>query len=116
MPKSYLDFLRERGVRFYETPDMMKYCSKLDILYVTRIQQERFPDPLEYEKLKGVYRLDSSLLPHIKRDMKIMHPLPRVDEISPELDKTGHALYFEQAANGIPVRKAILALVLGAVK
>lgn len=116
MPESYIEFLKQKGIRFYETADLLKYSNKLDILYATRIQQERFPDPLEYEKLKGVYRLDSSLLPHIKKDMKIMHPLPRVDEISPEIDETEHALYFEQAANGIPVRKAILALVLGAVK
>ncbi len=116
MPRSYIEFLNQKGIKCYETPDLLKYSKKLDILYVTRIQQERFPDPIEYEKLKGIYRLDKSLLPHIKKDMRIMHPLPRVDEISPELDQTDHALYFEQAANGIPVRKALLALVLGVVK
>jgi len=116
MPRSYLEFLKQKGIKCYETADLLKYSKKLDILYATRIQQERFPDPIEYEKLKGVYRLDKSLLSNIKKDMKIMHPLPRVDEVSHELDKTKHALYFEQAANGIPVRKALLALVLGAVK
>ena len=116
MPRGYLEFLKRKKIKFYETRELLKYSKKLDILYATRIQQERFPDPLEYEKLKDVFKLDNSLLPHIKKDMKIMHPLPRVGEISPELDKTKHALYFEQAANGIPVRKAILALVLGVVK
>lgn len=116
MPKKYLDELKEKKISFYETSDLLKYSKKLDILYVTRIQQERFPDPLEYEKYKGVYKLNTKLLPHIKKDLKIMHPLPRVDEIDKSLDETSHAIYFEQAANGIPVRKALLALVLGKVK
>jgi len=94
----------------------MKVVKSLDILYVTRIQKERFTDPLEYEKYKGVYKLDTSLLPHIKKDLKIMHPLPRIDEIDKSLDKTEHAVYFEQAANGIHVRKALLALVLGKIR
>jgi aspartate carbamoyltransferase catalytic subunit len=70
---------------------------------------------LEYEKYKNAYRLDRSLLSQIKDDMKIMHPLPRVGEINPELDDTNHAIYFEQAGNGVTVRKAVLALVLGKV-
>jgi aspartate carbamoyltransferase catalytic subunit len=68
---------------------------------------------MEYEKYKHAYRLDLSLLDHIKADLKIMHPLPRVGEISPELDDTDHAVYFEQAGNGVTVRKAVLAMVLG---
>ena len=68
---------------------------------------------MEYKKYKGVYKLNAKLLPHIKKNLKIMHPLPRVDEIDKSLDETEHAIYFEQAANGIPVRKALLALVLG---
>jgi len=92
---------------------LQKVSKKLDVLYVTRIQKERFPDPIEYEKYKGYYKLDKKLLSNIKKDLKIMHPLPRVDEIDISLDKTDHAVYFEQAANGIPVRKALLALVLG---
>ncbi len=86
------------------------------MLYVTRIQKERFPDPLEYEKFKGVYRIDELFLQHVKKDLKIMHPLPRVDEIDKSVDNTEHAAYFEQAAYGIPVRKALLALVLGKIK
>ena len=98
------------------TQQMMDPLSGLDILYVTRIQKERFPDPLEYERYKGVYRVDRKILPHIKKDMRIMHALPRVDEIDPSLDSTEHALYFEQAANGVPVRQALLALLLDKMK
>ncbi len=113
MPQAYLDELKKNKIKYYLTPNLLKVSKKLDILYVTRIQKERFPDPVEYEKYKGVYKLDTSLLPHIKKDLKIMHPLPRVGEIDPSLDETDHAVYFEQAANGIPVRKALLSLVLG---
>ncbi|MAH01741.1 MAG: aspartate carbamoyltransferase [Candidatus Woesearchaeota archaeon] len=113
MPQTYLDELKEKKIKFYTTADLLKVSKKLDVLYVTRIQKERFPDPVEYEKYKGVYKLDTSLLPNIKKDLKIMHPLPRVGEIDQSLDATKHAVYFEQAANGIHVRKALLALVLG---
>jgi len=113
MPQKYLDELKEKKIKFYETSNLTKYSKKLDILYSTRIQQERFPDPVEYKKYKGVYKLNKSLLPHIKKDLKIMHPLPRVDEIDKSMDETEHAIYFEQAANGIPIRKALLALLLG---
>ena len=116
MPDDYLGELKDKKIKYYETADLLKFSNKLDILYVTRIQQERFPDPLEYEKYKNVYCLDSSLLTHVKKDLKIMHPLPRVSEISAELDNTSHAAYFQQAANGIPVRQALLALVLGKAK
>ena len=116
MPQTYLDELKEKKIKFYTTQKLLKVSKKLDILYATRIQKERFPDPVEYEKYKGIYKLDASLLPNIKKDLKIMHPLPRVGEIDESLDKTDHAVYFEQAANGIPVRKALLALVLGKIK
>jgi len=116
MPQTYLDELKEKKIKFVTESNLMKVSKKLDILYVTRIQKERFADPIEYEKYKGVYKLDTKLLPHIKKDLKIMHPLPRVDEIDKSLDDTEHAVYFEQAANGIHVRKALLALVLGKIK
>jgi aspartate carbamoyltransferase catalytic subunit len=116
MPNNYLEGLREKKIQFYTESNLTKVSKKLDVLYVTRIQKERFQDPIEYEKYKGVYKLDSTLLPNIKKDLKIMHPLPRVDEIDPCLDETEHAVYFEQAANGIPVRKALLSLVLGRIK
>ena len=116
IPESYLDELFQKKVKYYKTSDLMRFSKELDLLYVTRIQKERFPEPLEYEKFKGVYRIDESFLNHVKKDLKIMHPLPRVDEIDKSVDSTEHAVYFEQAANGIPVRKALLALVLGKVK
>jgi len=116
MPDSYLDELGEKKVKFYEESDLLKVADKLDILYSTRIQKERFPDQMEYKKYAGIYKLDKSILPHVKPTLKIMHPLPRVDELSPELDDTPHALYFEQAGNGIPVRQALLSLVLGRMK
>ena len=116
IPESYLDELFQKKVKYHKTHDLSRFSKELDVLYVTRIQKERFPDPLEYEKFKGIYRIDESFLFHVKKDLKIMHPLPRIDEIDKSIDKTEHAVYFEQAANGIPVRKALLALVLGKVK
>ncbi|MBS3104893.1 aspartate carbamoyltransferase [Candidatus Woesearchaeota archaeon] len=116
MPESYLDELFQKKVKYHKTSDLTRFSKELDVLYVTRIQKERFPDPLEYEKFKGIYRIDGAFLQHVKKDLKIMHPLPRIDEIDKSIDNTEHAAYFGQAANGIPVRKALLALVLGKIK
>ena len=87
-----------------------------DVLYVTRIQEERFPDPAEYAKVSGTYKIDVDTLNDAREDMIIMHPLPRVDEIDHEVDNTRHARYFQQVWNGIVTRTAILALILGAKK
>ncbi|ELY61768.1 aspartate carbamoyltransferase [Natronolimnohabitans innermongolicus] len=84
----------------------------LDVLYVTRIQRERFPDEQEYQKVAGEYQIDAETLEAASDDLTIMHPLPRVDEIDPEIDDTEHAAYFEQAHNGVPVRMALLDLLL----
>ncbi|MBI2653990.1 aspartate carbamoyltransferase [Candidatus Woesearchaeota archaeon] len=116
IPESYVDDLYKKKIKYFKTSDLNRFSKELDVLYVTRIQKERFPDPLEYEKFKGVYRIDNSFLQNVKKDLKIMHPLPRIDEIDKSIDSTEHAAYFEQAANGIPVRKALLALVLGKIK
>ncbi len=116
MPKHYLNELKQKKIKFTEVQDLSKVSKQLDVLYATRIQQERFPDPLEYEKYKDAYRLDKSILENSKRDMIIMHPLPRVGEISPDLDETKNAVYFKQAGNGISIRQALLALVLGKIK
>ncbi|MEM0058001.1 MAG: aspartate carbamoyltransferase [Candidatus Bathyarchaeia archaeon] len=99
-----------------EETNIAKVISDLDVLYVTRIQKERFPDPAEYIKVKGSYKIDLEILKNAKKDMIILHPLPRVDEIAPEVDNTPHARYFQQVWNGIVVRMALLALILGAVK
>jgi len=99
-----------------EHTDLMEVLPDADVLYVTRIQKERFPDLGEYEKVKGSYVIDLEVLKKAKDDLIVMHPLPRVDEIAVEVDSTPFAKYFEQARNGVVVRMALLALILGAVK
>jgi len=86
---------------------------ELDVLYATRIQKERFPDINEYEKIKGIYNINLETLKNVKEDLILMHPLPRVGEISPDVDQTRHAIYFKQAEYGLIMRMAILGLVLG---
>lgn len=85
---------------------------ELDVLYVTRLQKERFPDPLEYKRVAGSYRVDVSLLRKGKDSLKVLHPLPRTDEISTQVDDTSYAAYFQQAKWGVPVRMALLSLVM----
>ena len=85
---------------------------KIDVLYVTRIQRERFPDPTEYERLRGSYKIDLKTLEEAKPNMILMHPLPRVDEIAPEVDATPYAKYFKQPYYGVIVRMAILKALL----
>jgi len=116
MPPEYTEKVRANGKTVIETDDINKVVKELDVMYVTRIQGERFPDPLEYEKYKDVYNVNLELLRDAKKDLKIMHPLPRVGEINPEVDNTSFAAYFQQAGNGIPIRKALLSLVLGMAK
>jgi len=96
-----------------ETDNLEEVIPKVDVLYVTRIQQERFPDEREYARLKGAFVVTKNLIKDAKKEMIVMHPLPRVDEINVDVDSTKHARYFEQAANGIPVREALLKLVVG---
>jgi aspartate carbamoyltransferase catalytic subunit len=99
-----------------EDANLEAIMPQIDVLYVTRIQKERFPDATEYAKVKGAYKIDLKTLKTAKKDMIIMHPLPRVDEIAPEVDGTPQARYFQQVYNGVVVRMALLALVLGAVQ
>ena len=115
MPKEVVEECKEMGVNI-EAKSTLEDIGDIDVLYVTRIQKERFPDPEEYKKVAGSYRIDLHTLKNVKEDMIIMHPLPRVDEISPDVDATKHAAYFRQTFNGVPVRMALLALVLGVVK
>lgn len=116
MPRDCMDELKDRKVKCHENESLLGISKKLDVIYCTRIQKERFADPVEFEKVRGVYRLSKSMLEEIgiKDDLKILHPLPRVDEMDGSLDRTDFAVYFHQARNGIPVRKALLAAVLGA--
>ncbi len=115
MRREVLEEIKDK-IPVREETNIAKVISDLDVLYVTRIQKERFPDPAEYMKVKGSYKIDLELLKNAKKDMIILHPLPRVDEIAPEVDNTTHARYFQQVWNGIVVRMALLALILGAVK
>jgi aspartate carbamoyltransferase catalytic subunit len=114
MPPEVVSHLEKRNTTFEVLTDLSDVIGEADVLYVTRIQKERFPDIEEYNKVAGVYRIDESSLVGAKKEMIILHPLPRVDEIAPEVDSSRHARYFQQAFNGVPVRMALLALVLGA--
>lgn len=113
MRREVLDTIGER-IKIVETTSLEEYLPRLNVLYVTRIQKERFPDAAEYAKVKGSYKIDLAALKNAKKDMIMLHPLPRVDEISPEVDATPHARYFQQVWNGIVTRMALLALILGA--
>jgi len=113
MPRETIRQVEKMGGKPKLTSKLEEVIKEVDVLYVTRIQKERFPDPAEYQKVAGCYRIDNVLLREAKRDLIVMHPLPRVDEIAPEVDGTQHAKYFDQAFNGVPVRMALLLLVLG---
>lgn len=113
MPQEYKDFLNEKGIPYKETTELMDHINDTDILYMTRIQQERFTDPMEYEKVKNVYNLSASMLNNVKDNMKILHPLPRLSEIFQDVDDTKHAYYFKQAENGMYIRMAIISYLLG---
>ena len=113
MPEDTISHLKARGCNPAKTDRLEDAISQADVLYVTRIQRERFPDPAEYAKVAGTYRIDNAILREAKSDMIVMHPLPRVGEIAPEVDDTTHARYFRQAFNGVPVRMALLCAILG---
>jgi aspartate carbamoyltransferase catalytic subunit len=106
MPNEVLHDLKEKKISYHEVSDFKDVIDDLDILYVTRIQKERFPDVEEYEKIKNAYLIDKKLIEG--RNLAVMHPLPRIDEISHNVDNTKYNLYFKQAFNGVPVRMAIL--------
>ena len=108
LPRSVRFDLHETGAQVREHTDLEEVLGELDVLYVTRIQKERFPDENEYHRVAGEYRIDAEMLADADDDLTVMHPLPRVDEIAPDVDETDHAQYFEQAHNGIPVRMALL--------
>jgi len=113
MRREVLDAIKEK-ISVVEKTGIEKVLPETDVLYVTRIQEERFPDPAEYAKVRGTYRIGLDTLKEAKEDLIIMHPLPRVDEIDDEVDETPHARYFQQVWNGIVMRMALLALILGA--
>ena len=117
MPTYLIDDLDKNNIKYEILEDFRDCLDKIDVFYMTRIQKERFPDIEDYQKVKGVYVINKeNILGKCKEDMIILHPLPRVDEISTDLDETKHALYFKQAKNGIPVRQAMMMKVLDKVK
>jgi aspartate carbamoyltransferase catalytic subunit len=115
MRREVSDAIKKR-IKITEETDVEAALHETDVLYVTRIQEERFPDPAEYAKVRGTYKIGLDTLRDVKEDLIIMHPLPRVDEIDHEVDNTPHARYFQQVWNGIVTRTALLALILGAIK
>ena len=113
MPIEIVSDLKSHGADINETEEMISSISSADVIYMTRIQKERFPDEDEYNKVADVYKLDASDLVEAKNQMIIMHPLPRVNELHPNVDSTEHAKYFQQAFNGVPTRMALLCRGLG---
>ncbi|MFZ5430871.1 MAG: aspartate carbamoyltransferase [Bacteroidota bacterium] len=113
MPEEYKIHLRERGIRYFEHLEFTDIISAADIIYMTRVQKERFSDPIEYEKVKNVYILREKMLRNTKSNVRVLHPLPRVNEIHTDVDSSEKAYYFEQALNGVFTREAIIAHILG---
>lgn len=112
MPDEYKMHLTDLGLKYYEHSDFTDIISRADIVYMTRVQRERFSDPMDYEKVKNIYVLRNSMLENTKPNMKVLHPLPRVNEIHPDVDKNEKAYYFTQARNGVYARQAIIASLL----
>ena len=113
MPSEIISDLTEHGAKITETEDLYSMIEDADVVYMTRIQKERFSDEDEYARCAGAYKLHADHLADVKANMIIMHPLPRVDEIDPSVDSTRHARYFEQAFNGVVARMSLLCSLLG---
>ena len=113
LPSSVKMHIKESNLEYHQYTDLADVIPTADIIYMTRIQKERFHDPIEYEKVKNSYVLTKSMLKDCKPNMKILHPLPRVNEINEDVDPTPQAFYFKQAENGVYVRQALLAAIGG---
>ena len=114
MPPDITAKLRAGGINVHETADLEAALSQADVLYMTRIQKERFAEPVEYERLKDSYVLNREMIERVNPNVTIMHPLPRVHEITTDVDKLSNAAYFREVQNGVYIRMALIALVLGA--
>lgn len=112
MPDEYKILLREKGIKYYEHKEFTDIVSAADIIYMTRVQKERFSDPIEYEQVKNVYILRNAMLDNTKPTVKVLHPLPRVNEIHTDVDSNEKAYYFEQARNGVYTREAIISHIM----
>ncbi len=113
MPQEYKLFLKESGLKYEEHTDLAENIKDADIVYMTRVQKERFSDPMDYEKVKNAYILRNHMLEGTKENMRVLHPLPRVNEINIDVDDSNKAYYFTQALNGVYARMAIMASILG---
>lgn len=113
LPSAVKKYIKDAGLKYHQYTDLNDVMDKVDILYMTRIQRERFSDPMEYEKVKNSYVLKYEHLANSKENMKVLHPLPRVNEIEEAVDTHPKAYYFQQALNGVYVREALLAYTLG---
>ena len=113
MRPEILEDLDQRNLPVEQFSRIEEVLGEADVLYMTRIQKERFPDPLEFEQVRSVYKLTPELLENAKKDMIVLHPLPRIDEIDPRVDEDPHSRYFKQAQYGIITRMALLSLIFG---
>ena len=113
LPSSVKMSIKDAGLKYYQYTDIRSIIPMADIIYMTRVQRERFPDPLEYERVKDSCILSADMLEGCKPNMRVLHPLPRVNEITTDVDKTPYAYYFRQAQNGVYVRQALMAAILG---
>jgi aspartate carbamoyltransferase catalytic subunit len=113
MPQEYKDYLDEKGIKYFEHDELDENIKHADIIYVTRVQKERFSDAMEYEKVKNAYILKNKMLEGTKDNLRILHPLPRVNEIDIDVDPNPKAYYFEQAENGVYARMALMCYILG---
>ena len=113
LPSSVKMSIKDAGLKYYQYTDIRSIIPMADIIYMTRVQRERFPDPLEYERVKDSCILSADMLQGCKPNMRVLHPLPRVSEITTDVDKTPYAYYFQQAQNGVYVRQALMAAILG---
>ena len=114
LPSSVKMSIKDAGLKYYQYTDIRSIIPIADIIYMTRVQRERFPDPLEYERVKDSCILSANMLEGCKPNMRVLHPLPRVNEITTDVDKTPYAYYFQQAQNGVYVRQALMSAILGA--
>ncbi|MCD4736047.1 MAG: aspartate carbamoyltransferase [Bacteroidales bacterium] len=115
LPSAVKRHIKEKNLVYKQYTEMDEVIPNIDILYMTRIQQERFSDPLEFERVKNAYILSNPMIKESRKNLRILHPLPRVNEITTDVDSNPKAYYFQQALNGVYIRQALLATILGAV-
>ncbi len=114
MPSYVKQIVKDNKLEYHQYTELSEVIPFADIIYMTRVQRERFADPMEYERVKNSCILNKAMLKDCKENMKILHPLPRVNEIATDVDNTPYAYYFQQAHNGVFVRQALMSLILGA--